>query len=217
MASAFQLQQALPKLSAKDQEFAKSMLSKHAKWGSFTLGQQKWVDILVERAEAGPQVPLVGDVGNFAGVYKLFEVAKAKQKYPKLHLQVADHMPVVLSVAGDKSKYPGQINVTDGGPFGQNKWYGRVNKDGEWVVGRGEFPEIGEVAKLLRELGEDPAGVAAKYGKVTGYCCFCHRPLSDEKSVAVGYGPVCAEKWGLKDAWKKSAGLFSGLLAKEVA
>jgi hypothetical protein len=211
MASAVQLESALPKLSEKDRSFANSLLGGFKKYKGFTPNQQKWVDILVDRAEAGPPVPLVGDVGNFAGVYKLFEVAKQHQKFPKLHLQVAGQ-PVVLSVAGPNSQYPGQINVTDGGPFGNNKWYGRVNRDGEWTVCQREYPEIGEVAKLLKTLGEDPAGVAAQYGSVTGYCCFCHRPLSDEKSVAVGYGPVCAEKWGLKDAWKKSAGLFSGLL-----
>lgn len=28
-------------------------------------------------------------------------------------------------------------------------------------------------------------------------CCFCHHPLSDPKSMAVGYGPDCAEQRGL--------------------
>jgi hypothetical protein len=217
MASAAQLEAALSQLSEKDQSFAKSLLAGFKKYKSFTLKQQQWVDTLVQRATEPKPEPLMGAVGDYSGVFNLFEVAKKSQKFPKLHLQVADHMPVVLSVAGPNSQYQGQINVTDGGPYGQNKWYGRVDRDGNWTVCRKEYPEIGDVAKLLLELGKDPAAAASQYGKMTGYCCFCHRPLSDEKSVAVGYGPVCADKWGLKDAWKKSAGLFSGLLAKEQA
>lgn len=41
---------------------------------------------------------------------------------------------------------------------------------------------------------------ASKFGHVTGQCVFCARRLTDERSIAVGYGPVCAEHnalpWG---------------------
>ena len=30
-------------------------------------------------------------------------------------------------------------------------------------------------------------------------CCFCNRALEDERSTAVGYGPICAGHFGL--AW----------------
>lgn len=38
---------------------------------------------------------------------------------------------------------------------------------------------------------------AAKFGHLTGQCVFCARRLTDERSIAVGYGPVCAEREGL--------------------
>jgi hypothetical protein len=40
---------------------------------------------------------------------------------------------------------------------------------------------------------------AREFGQLYGMCCFCSRGLTDERSIDVGYGPVCAEKNGL--AW----------------
>jgi hypothetical protein len=37
---------------------------------------------------------------------------------------------------------------------------------------------------------------AAEYGKLTGHCIACCRALTDDRSVTVGYGPVCANRYG---------------------
>ena len=79
-------------------------------------------------------------------------------------------------------------------PFGASTWYGRVNRDGTFTRGRSCTDAVVEV---LRALATDPAATAAAYGKRTGNCCFCRRDLEDYRSVSVGYGPVCADKWGL--------------------
>ena len=34
-------------------------------------------------------------------------------------------------------------------------------------------------------------------------CCFCHKELTTKESLAVGYGPLCAEKLGLP--WGETA------------
>lgn len=192
----------LPKLPEKDRYFAADLIKKGRKYGA-SEGQMKWVNILIDRANGVQPEKIIGDVGSFMGVYALFAKAKQALKFPKLRLSVKG-MPLVLAVAGEKSIKPGMINVSDGGPFGHNKWYGRIAPDGSWELPQKEYPEIGEVAGLLRRLSEDPHKAASDYGKLTGYCCFCQKPLSDEKSVAVGYGPVCADKWGLKEQWKNA-------------
>lgn len=209
----------IPLLPAKDQDFAASMVKNIEKYNGATPKQKYWVAQLIARAQnpqaATPQPTQA--VGSFTKVYALFAVAKKTLKFPKVRLQVADTLPVVLSMAGAKSKYEGTINVTDGGPFGQNKWYGRVAADGTWTQGKMAFPEMGQVETLLKKLGESPEATAAEYGQLTGYCCFCNRSLTDEKSTAVGYGPVCAAKFGLKDSYKGAKPLFSKLVQKEVA
>jgi hypothetical protein len=134
---------------------------------------------------------------DMRGVNKLFDKAIANGlKHPKIRLQTPSGQPVALGRAGDKSKFKGQIMVTDGERFGFNKYFGRVTETGVWVVGRVDQPEV---RTLLEKLSTNPAETAAQYGKLTGNCCFCLRPLfgEDGRSVAVGYGPVCADKFGL--------------------
>lgn len=44
---------------------------------------------------------------------------------------------------------------------------------------------------------------AAAFGKLYGICIFCSRDLTDERSIAMGYGPVCAENHNLP--WGETA------------
>lgn len=134
---------------------------------------------------------------NIGGVFSLFEQAIAnKLKYPKIRLQTRTGSPVVLARAGVKSKYTGQVLITDGAPFGSNIYFGRVGMDGVFYPSQVQSPAVIE---LLERLSADPVAVASEYGRLTGHCCFCELPLKDARSTAVGYGPVCAEKFGL--AW----------------
>ena len=38
---------------------------------------------------------------------------------------------------------------------------------------------------------------AREFGRNTAHCCFCGAGLSDPESVQAGYGPTCAQHWGL--------------------
>ena len=101
---------------------------------------------------------------------------------------------MVLSIAGPRSKYSGQIQITDGGTYPHNRYYGRIDGQGNWT--RHRDADSG-VEAILRRLGDDPAGTAAEYGKLTGNCCFCSKHLEDERSTDQGYGPVCAKNFNL--------------------
>lgn len=212
-ANAAQLTGVLSALPEKDQSFAKSLLQNIARYGSATPKQDYWINTLIERATnaalgiAPAQAP-EAQVGSFGKVYALFAKAKQNLKFPKLRLAIGNQ-PVVLALSGEKAKVKGVINVTDGGPYGANKWYGRVSEDGTWKQGFGSFPELPKVAELLQRLGESPEDTAAEYGLLTGYCCFCNRKLTDEKSTAVGFGSTCASQWGLSAQWKGAKGLFT--------
>jgi len=146
-------------------------------------------------------------VGDFSGVLKLFETAGKALNHPKITLAV-DDLTVVLSVAGPYSKAPGTVNVTDGGGFGTSLWFGRVETTGMWTPGLKPSKEtLGKVKGLLTRLAESPAETAATYGKLTGRCCFCNGKLTDNKSLAAGYGPTCAKNFGLADKWKAASSL----------
>lgn len=150
---------------------------------------------LVQATKSKP-VKACKNVGNMSKLIDLFNKAKQHLKWPKISLEVNGH-PVKLSLAGERAKVPGSITVTDGGPFGANRYYGRVDPDGTWHKPYKQFAELPDVEGLLTDMSTDPAATAAKHGHLTGNCCFCHRPLSDAKSTAVGYGPTCAANYGL--------------------
>ncbi len=141
------------------------------------------------------------EVGSLTGLIALIDTAKAAGlKAPKIALQLPNGMPVALNVAGPSAKAPGTINITDGGPFGSNVWYGRVDRTGRFTPSRmvteANRPSI---LALLSAMAVDPAKTATLYGRLTGKCCFCSRKLTDERSTEVGYGSTCASNYGL--AW----------------
>ena len=91
--------------------------------------------------------------------------------------------------------------VTDGRSFGDNEFYGYI-KNGEWrPTGRASA----EVVSAVRVFDEDPAKAAKLSGQATGECCFCGRFLETNESVNAGYGPICADRYGLPWGDKSSA------------
>jgi hypothetical protein len=134
---------------------------------------------------------------NASAIYSLFETAISHDlKFPKIRLRAADGQTVVLKLNGARSKYEGSICVANDAAYGasDNKYFGRIERNGAWIPGRDACSVI---LALLDELAANPAETAAKYGKLTGNCCFCSTPLKDARSTAVGYGPICAEHFGL--------------------
>ena len=131
-------------------------------------------------------------------IFRLFESAKGKLKYPKITLlargEGQEDQVVVLKVAGDGSKYRGQLMVLDDQPYGMNKFFGRIDVNGMFYA----TPAASSaVIGLLVRLSREPEAVASEYGKLTGNCCFCLAKLTDDRSIEVGYGPVCAKNYGL--------------------
>lgn len=50
------------------------------------------------------------------------------------------------------------------------------------------------VRETLDKIAADPVKAAREYGRVSGSCSYCGRPLSDPVSVHGGIGPVCLAK-----------------------
>jgi hypothetical protein len=182
---------ALPLLSAKDQEFAKSLLLSANGSRGASEKQVKWMEILINRANGTAPV---AETVSVDGIISLLRTASKSLKFPKVRLSTDSGQRVVLSLAGPKSRYTGDVMVTDGGPFGANVYFGRITQDGA-VVASGSMDA--PVLSLLQAFAADPAGVGALIGRRFGSCCFCSRDLETRESLAVGYGPVCAVKYEL--------------------
>lgn len=176
----------------RDAEFVTSLVSQERGRG---LSDKQWYWVVKLATRYTQPEAEERKVADFAGVYALFAKAKEHLKFPKIHLLVEGVERLKLYVSGPRSRVPDVVNVVG---EETETWYGRVYPDGRWQEGRGSPETNKAVEGLLTRLASDPERVASEYGRLTGNCCFCSRKLSDERSTEVGYGPVCAAKFGLK-------------------
>lgn len=49
----------------------------------------------------------------------------------------------------------------------------------------------------LETLHKEPLESFKFIGQRYSYCCFCGTEITSKNSLAVGYGPICAENYGL--------------------
>jgi hypothetical protein len=178
-------------VSSRDIDFAASLVqAPHP-----SEKQLYWIGKLVDRYTPKPVAAPAARVGDVKGVVDLLERARANGlKFPKLWLKFANGDDLRISIAGEHSSTPGYLTLTDGGPFGANRYYGKVSPAGEL---KGRDDHNGELSPLLSRLAAEPAKVAAEFGHLTGHCCFCAKKLTDERSTHVGYGRTCARKFGM--------------------
>jgi hypothetical protein len=199
-----ELKAGLSYLPARDQEFAKSLIQSFNQYG-LSEKQGYWVVKLLERIDEAkaPPAPIAAPAApttvaldpGFAKIIELFNRAvTAGLKSPKIRLETSTGRKVILRRAGSTSKYAGQITVTDNGTsFETRTYFGRITLEGQY------FPsnEQADVTQLLKDMATDPVKMAALYGFKTSNCCFCGLHLKTSESVTMGYGPICAEKFGM--------------------
>lgn len=186
----------LSKLSPKDQEFARDIMSKPE-----TPGRLLWIGRLAERATRVPAQ--AAQVGDIAPIVAMIQLAKSKLRWPAILLG-DPRSPLRVTVAGDKAREPGSLTLTDGSADrdqdGRRAWFGRVTLAGEFQPSR-DLPavEAAAIHKLLVEFAADPQTVARKFARRSGRCCFCNHALDDKDQVStiLGWGPVCARNWNL--------------------
>jgi len=115
-------------------------------------------------------------------------------KSPRVRFAAPGAGELALSLAPLTGKNPGAVYVKVRGEYA-----GKVTADG---TAYGIAPEL---VDALRTIAADPAAAGAAYGRLTGQCSFCTQGLTDEGSIEVGYGPVCAKRYGLPHKPRGSA------------
>ena len=68
--------------------------------------------------------------------------------------------------------------------------YAKVWEGGSWVYTPGLVYRLNETMKLTAEQ-------AKQFGDDTHRCIYCSIALTDQRSIDAGYGPVCADNYGL--------------------
>lgn len=143
-------------------------------------GQEKLAAMRAEREAARPTV----DLGAVKGIFD-----KAIANGLKRASYRAEG--IVLSPAPASGSNGGYTYVkTDGGEY-----MGKISPEGKISLVYDFRSQEKAVVEKLTAVLADPLKAAIDYGRKTGICCCCGRPLSDPASVAAGIGPVCADKW----------------------
>jgi len=209
-AQAFEL---FSQIQGRDRSFVQSILDASTR-KPLSPGQLFWVHKLAvqHNKPAEPDDQAVQHIGDFTRLTRMFHFAvhyrpeREEQVRKARKLRILLETPLTgtcfqLSLAGDNSKYAGQLMISDGNYNGT--WYGRINKDGNL------FPRPAitqEITDLLLLFAQNPIEVARQYGHKTGRCCFCGRKVKDEagdagtqkgSSVEQGFGLVCARRYGM--------------------
>jgi hypothetical protein len=127
-------------------------------------------------------------------------------KSPRVRFAAPGAGELALSLAPLTGKNPGAVYVKVRGEYA-----GKVTADG---TAYGIAPEL---VDALRAIAADPAAAGAAYGRLTGQCSFCTQGLTDEGSIEVGYGPVCAKRYGLPHKPRGSAKVTPVLAPAPVA
>lgn len=89
---------------------------------------------------------------------------------------------------------PGAIFVlSEADDIGQGEYLGKIH-NGSFQPVRTCTPE--QRSRILAAAA-NPLEAIIAFGRQTGKCSICNRPLSDPDSLQAGVGPVCRAKFGL--------------------
>jgi hypothetical protein len=184
-AAAAELRKRIAENKFQDPSFAEKMSKAWDSNKPMSAATVYWIHRLTQ-----PEKVASGTI-NLERVNTLFGRAMQKLKRPAIVLSNGTSS-IKIAYAGPSSKYRGQVVVA--APTFGDGFYGRVDQSGNWYKTDSCSEDIEE---LVKQFAESPEDTAAKHGRLTGKCCFCNRGLTDDRSTEVGYGPVCADSFGL--------------------
>jgi len=176
-------------------------------WYTLSEERMKWVHVQVfdyEEAQKQQaiqqklnfdQPPMSVQLDNFSGIIDMFVKASQYLERPRIRLQYEKNgelRPIVLTIARG---FSGWVEVYPDVPT-RSKKLGSIRHDGLWLANP-QLPPNPELTEYLKKFAANPVEYAQIYARSTHRCCFCGLELTDLRSVTVGYGPICAEHYGL--------------------
>lgn len=193
-----QLRAALPNVPATRRDFAQSLIAYFEVHNRWSARQQFFVDQIVEQARQSAQSTLPGtgspaplNAEGCATVLRWF--ARNRERNPTGR-RVRVTFPRASVGAGLRLSSPSRTSAYSA----DNTFF--IHRDGLYVgrVTDGQLiARDATAATTLAAVLADPLAATISAGRATGTCCFCARELTDTRSVSVGYGPICADHYGL--------------------
>lgn len=132
---------------------------------------------------------------------RYFDAAAKKLQRPRIKYKILPK-PVhgceqlIFYRTGEQSASPMSVGVTNGLDYPNNRILALMYRDGRTVFYAWTFDKP-ELQLLIKRVAEDPLAAFSENGRLTKYCCYCGRALTHPSSTHYGYGPICAENFGL--------------------
>lgn len=192
LAAAYHALAAHVQQSGRRNDFAESLLGA-ARARKLSPSQAAWLHKLatdIVRPETRTLGAAVANLDVSSLLVLLDRAAAADKKFPKIQLPAEGG---AIEIARN-TKRPPVVAVVAGGRWPNREVFAEITPDGV-VHQRSGWTHA--IEQLVRVAAANPELVLALHGVATGQCCYCQRALSTAESRTVGYGPVCAEKFGL--------------------
>lgn len=120
---------------------------------------------------------------NYTPLVQMLQHAALKLQYPSITVRTEAGQKIKIKLAAK-----GYLAIVLDGEY-----IGKIEKNGTLIL----YADKELVSTVLSEMVEDPYAFTKAQGLRYGICCFCARELTDPASVSAGYGPICAENFGL--------------------
>jgi len=173
---------------AKSSDFAQSLFNQLTTKGALSEGQVAAIEKSIEReagwaAERAAKEQAKPSNTNLHNAFS--KALESGLKRPILRLE-----GYTFSLAPESGKNAGCVYAKSE----EGSYLGKITPEGKFQSVR----ECSQAAvDFVNNLGSDLFAQAVAYGKATGRCSFCARELTNEKSIELGIGPICKDKWGL--------------------
>ena len=185
---------ALTWLTSNNGDFAASLLDQVKKKGDLSPKQLQAVyqsiareaDWAKQREQKATQTQI--DMTDLLNRFAL--ALKAGIKRPKVNTG-----DLLFSLAPAHGRNAGCVYVKgEKDAYGDRPYLGKITPEGKFFAG----PNVeDDVKQRIAEVGSDVVGSAKAHGAQHNNCCFCSRDLTTDESVSNGYGPICADRYGL--------------------
>ncbi len=160
---------------------------------------------------AAPPMNPSANVGDISRITEIFNNARTHLRSPSIVLTLPEEnetIELAPNAVGGINVHSATRRARRRRGWGRptrgasSRWffYGTISAEGTFA-GRPELfvpaTRTAAIANRLTTFVADPVATAGADGRLAGRCCFCRLPLTDERSTSVGYGPVCADHFGL--------------------
>jgi hypothetical protein len=190
---------------AKTSGFAASLLERETKNQYMSASQVAWVYKLAEdarKAQAEPEqkAPQVSADNILASLLSAIDKGLKRPTLRLNYTQDGETYQVKINYVKSSGKCWFTINSL----LETKSLVGMIDDSGEFKPFRSGLLQLGisveSFAEWVSEINGNVLSALETYGKMTSTCSCCGLPLTNKKSIELGIGPICLEKYGLMAA-----------------